>query len=336
MGGSLEAARRGKMNAEKKPVDPAAVTQPTRPSSLDAFQRVRINPTPIEPITPPGPSKPTQSLQSAKKSHGCLWLCLFVFVLLPLAYFLAPFRTNFLVLGIDSGLGRGELGRTDTIILGTVVPLKPYVGLLSIPRDLWVPIEGVGENRINTAYFYAEAQASGSGPQAAMRVVSQNFKVPVNYYVVLRMDGLLDFIDAMGGVDISLAAPISGFEAGTHHLDGTTALAFARSRANSDDFARMKQAQVLIKAVMQRLLQPEVWPRLPQIINATKAVVNTNIPVWQWPRLGLALVRSGRANLESRTITREMVHPFTTNLGAQVLAPDWEAIGKLTKEMFGR
>ena len=267
---------------------------------------------------------------------GCLRV-FFLFILIPLLlYFFAPLRTNFLVLGLDAGLARGELGRTDTIILGTVNPLRPYVGLLSIPRDLWVPIEGVGEQRINTAYFFAEAQTPGSGPGAALNVVKQNFKVPVSYYVVLRMDGLLDFVDAMGGVDVTLSAPLSGFPVGTTHLDGTAALAFARSRAGSDDFARMKQAQILIKAVMLRMLQPEVWPRLPDIMRASQAVVNTNIPLWQWPRLGLALLRSLLSGLDSRTITRDMVHPFTTNQGAQVLAPDWEAIGKMTGEMFGR
>lgn len=325
------------MKPFEKKVDPLAVTKPTRPASgLDAFQPVRIggsapNLTPQEsPGTPEEPRKPT------RKSHGCLWAFLVVPILGFGLYFFAPLRTNFVVLGIDSGLGRGELGRTDTIVLGTVVPLKPYIGLLSIPRDLWVPIEGVGENRINTAYFYAEAKAPGSGPQAAMQVISQNFQVPVSYYLVLRMDGLLDFINAMGGVDITLPAPISGFEAGTHHLDGTSALAFARSRAGSDDFARMKQAQLLIRAVMQRMLQPEVWPRMPEIMRATQAVVKINIPIWQWPRIGLALLRNGRENLDTRTITRDMVHPFVTNQGAQVLGPDWEAIKKVTGEMFGR
>lgn len=319
------------MNSSAGPIDPSAVTQPTRPSSgLDTFQPVRVpNAQPVQ-----------QAPQSAPKRRGgccgCAGPLAVIFILIPLIYFLWPARTNFLVLGIDGGLGRGDLGRTDTIILATVSPLQPYVGLLSIPRDLWVPIEGIGENRINTAYFFAEAAQPGSGPQAAVKTVSQNFKVPVQYYLILRMDGLLDFINAMGGVDITLAEPLSGFPAGTQHLDGEKALAFARSRAGSDDFSRMKQAQVLIKAVMKRMLQPEVWPRLPEILNATKAVVNMNIPAWQWPRLGLAVLRLGQDSLDTRTISRDMVHPFTTNQGAQVLAPDWEAIGVVTKEMFGR
>jgi LCP family protein required for cell wall assembly len=308
------------MNEQTNSPDSSAITQPSRTNrGLDSYQPVKIAPT----------EKPV------KRRLGCVWIVL-VFLILPiLVYFFAPFRTNFLILGIDSGLGRGELGRTDTMILTTVSPLQPYVGMLSIPRDLWVPIEDVGANRINTAYFFAEAKEPGSGPRAALNTVSQNFHVPVGYYLVLRMDGLLDFIDAMGGVDITIAKPISGYAVGTYHLDGQKALEFARSRAGSDDFSRMSQGQLLIKAVMQRMLQPEVWPNLPKIIDATQSVVKMNIPLWQWPRLGLAILRSGQSNIDSRTITREMVRPFTTDQGAQVLEPNWEAIGKITQEMFG-
>lgn len=308
-------------------LDDAGITQPTRPPvGMDFYQPVKV------------PAR-TAHLPQPKRKRLWFWSLFALFGLLLfsfLLYFIAPFRTNLLVLGIDGGLGRGDLGRTDTMILATISPLKPYVGLLSIPRDLWVPIEGVGENRINTAYFFAEAQEAGSGPQAAIHVVDQNFHVKAGYYLIVRMDGLLDFINAMGGVDIKLSQASAGYAAGTHHLDGTAALVFARSRAGSDDFSRMGQGQILIKAVLQRMLQPAVWSKLPDILNATQAVVDMDIPFWQLPRLGLALLRVGQDNIDARSITREMVRPFTTNQGAQVLEPNWEAINVLLDEMFGK
>ena len=63
----------------------------------------------------------------------------------------------------------------DTIILTTFNPWKPNVGMLSIPRDLWVNIPGVGENRINTAHFFAEANDPGSGPSATMDTIEAEF-----------------------------------------------------------------------------------------------------------------------------------------------------------------
>ena len=88
---------------------------------------------------------------------GCLIILagLIAILFIGFIYFLVPFRTNFLVLGIDRVPEGSNLGRSDTNILVTVKPLSPYIGMLSIPRDLWVTIPGVGENRINTAHFFA-------------------------------------------------------------------------------------------------------------------------------------------------------------------------------------
>jgi LCP family protein required for cell wall assembly len=250
-------------------------------------------------------------------------------------YFLAPLRTNMLVLGVDDSLGRGDLGRTDTIILTTVVPLLPYVGLLGIPRDLWVEIPNVGEQRINTAYFFAEANQAGTGASATVEAVRQNFGVPLRYYLVLHMSGLIDFVDALGGVDITLETPLGGLPAGQHHLDGAQALAFVRERYSADDFSRMQQGQILIMASFRKAIQPGNWTRLPGAFWALTQVVDANIPVWQWPRLGFAFLRAVLFGVDSRTITREMVTPFQTSGGAQVLAPNWEAINPLLVDMFG-
>jgi LCP family protein required for cell wall assembly len=236
---------------------------------------------------------------------------------------------------VDDSLDRGELGRTDTIILTTVVPLLPYVGLLGIPRDLWVEVPNIGEQRINTAYFFAEANQAGTGASAAVDTVRQNFGVAVRYYLVLHMSGLIGFVDALGGVDITLETPLGGLTPGPHHLDGARALAFVRERYSADDFSRMQQGQILIMASFRKAIQPNNWARLPGAVIALFQVIETNIPVWQWPRLGFAFLRAILFGVDSRTITRDMVIPFQTSGGAQVLAPNWEAINPLLKEMFG-
>ncbi|HLE92147.1 MAG TPA: LCP family protein, partial [Anaerolineales bacterium] len=208
------------------------VTQPTR--RLDQFQPVR--------------TKPVQKCKSSR-----FWPL--AFTALVLIYLLAPLRTNILLLGTDDSPERGTVGRTDTIILTTVVPLKPYVGMLSIPRDLWVSIPGVGEQRINTAYFFAEANEPGSGPQATMQTIRDNFGVPVRYYAVIHMLGLVSVVDSLGGVDIQLETAMGGLPAGGHHLDGSQALAFIRDRNSSDDFGRMRRAQILLSAAFGRVLK---------------------------------------------------------------------------------
>jgi LCP family protein required for cell wall assembly len=249
---------------------------------------------------------------------------------------LMPSRTNILVLGLDSREPGSNLGRSDTMILATVLPREPYIGMLSIPRDLWVTIPGVGENRINAAHYFAEAEQPGSGPAAAVETVVLNFGVNVDYYIRLRFDGFQGVVDALDGVDVNLPRPMSGYPAGTHHLDGEAALALVRDRAGSDDFFRMERGQIFLKALMKRLLSPTIWPRLPKTLSLLSEMVDTNIPPWLWIRFGLTALRVGSDNIDARSITREMVDPFTTSAGAQVLAPDWAMINPVLLEMFGQ
>jgi LCP family protein required for cell wall assembly len=288
-------------------------TQPSR--RLDRFQPIRALPVP-------------------KRRKRRLWFWFLVIVLV--VYFLAPLRTTILFLGTDDSPERGAVGRTDTIILATVIPTRPYIGILSIPRDLWVNVPGVGEQRINTAYFFAEAGETGAGPQAAMQTVRQNFGIPVSYYALIHMYGLVGAVDALGGVDLQLNSPIGGWEAGNFHINGTQALEFVRERSSSDDFSRMKRTQILILSLAFRALQPESWARLPGFVYSVLQAVDTNVPLWQMPRLAFALARAPFFGIDSRVISRDMVVPFQTSAGAQVLAPNWEAINPILLEMFGR
>lgn len=287
----------------------------TKPSRrIEQFQPIRRLPAP-----------------KRKRSHLGRWL----FLALILLYFLAPLRTNILLLGTDDSPQRGSLGRTDTIILATVIPTKPYIGMLSIPRDLWVTVPGVGEQRINTAYFFAEANEMGTGSLAAMQTIRQNFGIPVHYYAVIHILGLVSAIDALGGVDIQLVSPTGGYAAGAYHFTGRDALAFVRERSTSDDFSRMQRTQTLILATGTKAFQPSNWNRLPSFIYALIQTVDTNIPLWQLPRLLFGLFRVPFVGVDSRTITSEMVVPFQTSGGAQVLTPNWEAINPVLLQMFG-
>jgi LCP family protein required for cell wall assembly len=266
---------------------------------------------------------------------GCLFLSLAIpFLVLLLAYLALPLRTNILVMGIDARADEADYGRTDTLILSTLVPYRFYAGALSIPRDLWVTIPGNGENRINTAHFFAELDQPGSGPQGAMEAVRLNFGVDVDYYARVRFEGFQYLVDALGGVEVDLPEPMSGYPAGRQLLNGEQALALVRDRSGSDDFFRMQRAQIFLKSVWRGLISVKGLGTLPAVIKTLPGVVDTDIPLWQWPRIGLALLVIGPDNIDARTITREMVNPFTTEGGANVLGPNWELVNPVLMEMF--
>ena len=289
-----------------------------------------------------GQKKRNQAVRqrSSRTCCGCTILPLFAIAAIlgvfTAIYFFAPGRSNILVLGIDYAPPGSAVGRSDTNILTTFIPSQPYLGMLSIPRDLWVNIPGVGENRINTAHFFAEASQPGNGPQAAIETIRQNFGVDVDHYVRIKFEGFRDVINAMGGVDIELDKPMAGYDVGRHHLTGNKALAFARNRTGSDDFYRMEQGQLILKATFRQMLSPLKWPRLPAIMVALARSIDTDVPAYLWPRLGMTILRTGPDGIDNRTITREMVTPIITDQGANVLLPNWNLINPVLLEMFGQ
>lgn len=267
---------------------------------------------------------------------GCFFSLLILISLgiISAAYLLWPGRTNILLLGIDYADPGTWLSRTDTIILTTWVPSEKYIGILSVPRDLWVTIPGVGENRINTAHFFCEANQAGSGPDCAIQTIQTNFNVRFHYYVRVRFEGFKDIVNTLGGVDILLTEPMAGYPPGTHHLTGNKALAFVRARYDSDDFFRMEHGQLMLKALVKTMLKPDNWLKLPAVMKAVLSNVETDLPQWLWPRYAFCLLRVGPDSLDNRIINRDLVQPFMTNEGAAVLAPNWGLINPLVQEMF--
>jgi LCP family protein required for cell wall assembly len=255
-------------------------------------------------------------------------------VLAVLLLFFTPVRSTILILGIDRPPEGTWIGRSDTMMLASLPPALPQFAVLSIPRDLWVTVPGAGENRINTAHYFAELAVPGSGMQAADQVVETNLGVKVDYVVRIKFDGFVDVIDAMGGVTINLPQDMSGLVAGEHHLDGTQALRFVRDRAGSDDFFRQQRGQMVVVAAIKQMLNPAKWVRIPAVAAATIKAVDSNIPLWAYPRLAYAALFSAAFGFDAHTLDRDMVTPWTTDGGAQVLLPNWEKINPLLYQLF--
>ena len=123
--------------------------------------------------------------------------------------------------------------RTDTIIVARVDPEAQTIDLVSVPRDLWVPIAGTGENgRVNAA-FNGEG-----GEERLVSTIEDALGIEINHYAEVNFVGFQEVIDAIGGVPIWFDTPVrdpkTGLNveaAGCHALGGSDALAFARSRS---------------------------------------------------------------------------------------------------------
>ncbi len=262
-------------------------------------------------------------------------------------------RTNVLILGLDRRPEEGYVVRSDVIILLTVDPSGPRMGVLSIPRDLYVGIPGYGAGRINTAHFWGEAygaqtKVDGGGPALAMQTVTQNFGVPIQHYVRVDFESFRAVVDAVGGIDVLVEEPIVDnayptddygvtcieIPAGLQRMDGETALYYARSRYRSSDFDRLKHQQQIFTALSRRILDSEVWPNLPTIYQAVMENVDTNLTFKDAMLLAPTLYRVGADGIEFRAIDREMADPWTAPTGEEVLLPRWETINPVIQELF--
>jgi len=281
-----------------------------------------------------GKTQPRIPLEKKRASPGCARVLIWTFVIF-LAYIFAPFRSNVLILGIDRTPEGTDIGRSDTIVLLGLQPFTGQANMLSIPRDLWVPIPGYGENRINAAHSFGELEQPGYGPQLALATVRQNLGIGVNQYLRIRLTGFADVVDALGGIEITLDQPAAGYPAGTHTLNGEQALAFVRNRTG-DDFYRMQHGQLFIMAVVNKIFNPLSWLRVPGAMIAMVQAIDTNIPIWDWPRLSIALMRAVLFDgIDAITIPREAVTPWVTDAGAQVLLPNWDVISPIVRDLFG-
>ena len=213
-------------------------------------------------------------------------------------------RINILVLGMGgSGHPGGFL--TDTIMVVSIDPVQKSIGMLSIPRDLYVPIPGNGKNKINVAYSYGEANKNelGGGPQVAKGTVSEILDLPMHYFLKLDFDGFVKFVDAIEGVDIDVPRAISdpyypdenmvGYKPftitkGIHHLDGQTALKYVRSRETTSDFDRAKRQQQIIKVIKDKVFSAGTWSnplKITEMINVLGDNIRTDFSANEIKRL---------------------------------------------------
>lgn len=208
-----------------------------------------------------------------------LALVTFTMSLLPSVYatdFNKPF--SILLMGIDSGgLGRTEKGRSDVMMVATVNPDTQEIAVTSIPRDSYVEIPGRGMDKINHAYAFG-------GPELSLQTVKNWLGIELNDYAVIDMQGLVDMIDSVDGIDIvpPESFEIDGYqfeEGKSIHLDGDSALAYSRERYNSGgDYARQERQRQIILSFIDKVRQESSdIPSMISVVNSLRKFVDTNV-----------------------------------------------------------
>lgn len=239
---------------------------------------------------------------------------------------------------------------TQSMILLRVDPVTKQATMLSIPRDLYVPLSAGGSSKIMAAYSYG-------GADAAIATVSRDFQVKIDDYVWVGLKGLVKLIDMVGGVDVTTTNPIIddfypndlespnafGYKrvavvAGPQHLDGLRAMEYVRSR-HSDlegDVGRGKRQQQVLLALRNkaRYLKPADIPDLAATFNGQ---FKTSIPLDRVRSL-LPLAQAMSDPTQVKQVFLEGSPYYTADhlpdpVG-DVLRPNWQAILPLVKQNF--
>jgi LCP family protein required for cell wall assembly len=260
-------------------------------------------------------------------------------------------RVTILILGLDyRDWQAGDTPRSDTMILLTVDPISKTAGMLSIPRDMWTVIPGFDYYKINTAYFLGERyKLPGGGPQLATDTVENFLGVPIDYYAQVDFNSFVQFIDALGGLDMKIRDPIKVdpigpgntiiLEPGTQTLSGAVALAYARNRYTKlDDFDRARRQQEVIMAVRNQVVNLNMIPTLvakaPQLYKELSKGIRTNLTLDQVIRLAYLAEQIPPENITKAVIGTNMVSFAKSEDGLDILIPWPDRIRDLRDSIF--
>jgi LCP family protein required for cell wall assembly len=197
-----------------------------------------------------------------------------------------PMNVLFMANDVDVELKNGKQvlglrGNTDTMILARLDPPRRQVRLLSIPRDTRVPIPGHGIFKINAANPYG-------GPKLAVEVVSAFLGTPVDHYMIINTEGVIQVVEALGGVNVFVPKAMNyddfagklhiHLEKGWNHLDGRHAHDFLRFRHDDlGDIGRVQRQQAFLQAMMSQYLTPLSLLKTPQLLAVAKANMETDL-----------------------------------------------------------
>jgi LCP family protein required for cell wall assembly len=222
--------------------------------------------------------------------------------------------------------------RSDSIVLMRTDPERGRIALLSIPRDLQVPIPGHGESKINAA-----SQLGGTA--LAIQTVKAFTGLPIHHVAVVDFPRFEELIDTLGGVTIDVPDPIQSkpfdcpytaercaewkgwrFEKGEQEMSGRRALIYSRVRVNDlnpgeSDITRGARQQEVLRAIGREALSPTTAIRYPFIGDDMLRPLATDLSTWQLLQLGWVMWRAD----DSRTLRCRL---GGEDVGGSVLVPD--------------
>lgn len=186
-----------------------------------------------------------------------------------------------MILGVDRR--EDDVGRSDTMMVTAVDMDQKKAALLSVPRDTRVKIDGYGYEKINHAYAYG-------GHKLSQNAIENLLGVSIDHYILIDTKAFERIIDAIGGIDINVekrmyyedpwddnGGLVIDLYPGEQHLNGQKAIQYVRYRDGEGDIGRIGRQQHFIKAVLAKVISPEMLPRLPKLVEEVSSAIKTDM-----------------------------------------------------------
>ncbi|MFH0749999.1 MAG: LCP family protein [Candidatus Gottesmanbacteria bacterium] len=277
-------------------------------------------------------------------------------------------RVNILLLGMAGGMHEGP-DLTDTIIVASFHLKNRSIALITVPRDIW---SETLKDKVNSAYHYGEAKKRGGGMTLSRAIIEDITGLPIHYIVTLDFTQFETIIDVLGGIDVMVTQsftdteyPIAGrendlcdgdntfpcryetihFDAGTQHMNGSTALKYVRSRHSEGDegtdFARGKRQQDVMVALKEKIFQSKLWfhPSLAiKLLKTAEDATDTDMTVGEQLTIGKAAVQTKPDSFKKISIESFLIVPPTWMYGRYVLVPekDYDTIHTYVQSELGK
>jgi LCP family protein required for cell wall assembly len=255
---------------------------------------------------------------------------------------------NVLLLGVDRHRGVIRGGRTDTIIVAAFSESDGHLGLISVPRDLYVEIPGEEPNRINAVWGLAK-RARQNPLQAIERVIGDTLGLPIAHTIAIDLGVFETVVDAVGGVSVNIECAIQdsfidaridggrrdlNLGSGRQELDGATAAMFVRSRHGRSDWSRARRQQLVLRSLHAQLASAEGLTMLPTVFGIVEDSIVSDMTRLELLALGRRVLRQDVRKVHGVVIGRREVTYHRTDRNWSVLLPEREAIVTKLEGLF--
>ncbi len=269
-------------------------------------------------------------------------------------------HVNILLAGNSADRSDGGGGNlTDSIMVVSLNTKTNEAFMLSVPRDLWVDIPGIGASKINaanTATSFQEAGYAAGGMGMLEKVISDNFGINLNYYALVNYKAFKDSVNTVGGIDVNIQStdprgiydpsfrPHEGgalkLANGVNHLDGQVALNLARARGDpfngvrgaygfpQSDFSRTEHQRQMMLALKEKAMNMGVLSnptKLGGLMDAVGNNVSTDLEINELISLYHLMKKVDTKNIQSLSLNnaegKNLLSNYTTGTGQSALAP---------------